>query len=47
MKEVAAVLKLSPRTVETHKYDMMHTLGVRGRPGRCIQYAFRHGLATC
>ena len=28
MKEIAARLELSPRTVETHKYEMMRTLGV-------------------
>jgi DNA-binding NarL/FixJ family response regulator len=45
MKEVAAALKLSRRTVETHKYEMMQTLGVQ-TSGELIQYAFRHGLAT-
>jgi DNA-binding NarL/FixJ family response regulator len=45
MKEVAAALKLSRRTVETHKYEMMHTLGVQ-TSGELIQYAFRHGLAS-
>src|SRR5262249_51568737 len=29
MKEVAAALRLSRRTVETHKYEMMHALGMR------------------
>ena len=28
MKEVAAVLGLSPRTVETHKYQVMAALGL-------------------
>ena len=45
MKEVAAALKLSRRTVETHKYEMMQTLGVQ-TSGELIQYAFRHGLAS-
>ncbi len=45
MKEIAANLGLSDRTVETHKYEMMETLGlhstaelvqVRARsPARC------------
>jgi DNA-binding NarL/FixJ family response regulator len=29
MKEIAAALDLSVRTVETHKYEMMRTLGVQ------------------
>ena len=29
MKEIAAALDLSARTVETHKYEMMRTLGVQ------------------
>ena len=29
MKEIASAMDLSPRTVETHKYEMMHTLGVQ------------------
>ena len=44
MKEVAAALHLSRRTVESHKYEMMHTLGVQ-TTGELIQYAFRRGLA--
>ena len=28
MKEIAAALQLSTRTVETHKYEMMRRLGV-------------------
>ena len=28
MKEVAAILNISPRTAESHKYDMMQTLSV-------------------
>ena len=28
MKEIAAALDLSTRTVETHKYEMMQVLGV-------------------
>jgi DNA-binding NarL/FixJ family response regulator len=43
MKEVAAALHLSRRTVETHKYDMMETLGVGTTTG-LVEYAFRHNL---
>ena len=43
MKEVAAVLDISPRTVEFHKYRMMELLGVRTN-AELVQYAIRHGL---
>jgi DNA-binding NarL/FixJ family response regulator len=43
MKEVAAALDLSPRTVESHKYEMMHVLGVQSN-AELIRYALRHGL---
>jgi DNA-binding NarL/FixJ family response regulator len=29
MKEIATALKISPRTAESHKYDMMHALGCK------------------
>jgi DNA-binding NarL/FixJ family response regulator len=45
MKEVAAELDLSPRTVEMHKYEMMHTLGVH-TSAELVNYAVRHGLST-
>jgi DNA-binding NarL/FixJ family response regulator len=45
MKEVAAALELSPRTVETHKYGMMQALGVQ-TTAELIQYAFRHNLVN-
>jgi DNA-binding NarL/FixJ family response regulator len=45
MKEVAATLGVSPRTVETHKYQMMATLGLRSTV-ELIRYAIEHGLAT-
>jgi DNA-binding NarL/FixJ family response regulator len=44
MKEVAAVLHLSPRTVETHKYEMMHSLGVH-TTAELIRFAYQHGMA--
>ena len=41
VKEIAAILKVSPRTVETHKYEMMHVLGVHSM-AELIQYAMRN-----
>jgi DNA-binding NarL/FixJ family response regulator len=43
MKEVAATLGLSARTVETHKYQIMSTLGLRTN-AELIRYALEHGL---
>jgi DNA-binding NarL/FixJ family response regulator len=43
MKEVAAKLGLSRRTAETHKYQMMQTLGLH-TTGQLIRYALDHGL---
>ena len=45
MKEVAAALGLSPRTVETHKYQIMEALGLP-TTAELIRYALEHGLAT-
>lgn len=45
MKEVAAALDLSPRTVETHKYVMMEALGVQ-TTAELIQYALRHNMVS-
>jgi DNA-binding NarL/FixJ family response regulator len=45
MKEVAAILGLSPRTVETHKYQVMEVLGL-GTTAELVRYALEHGLAT-
>jgi DNA-binding NarL/FixJ family response regulator len=44
MKEVAAALGLSRRTVETHKYDVMQALRL-GTTADLIRYALQHGLA--
>jgi DNA-binding NarL/FixJ family response regulator len=41
LKQIAAALHLSPRTVETHKYDMMRTLGV-DTSAALIRYALEH-----
>jgi len=43
MKEVAAALHISPRTAESHKYEMMEVLGVR-TTAELIQYAMRTKL---
>lgn len=42
-KEIGAILGISPRTAETHKYKMMDDLGLP-TTAELIQYAFRHGL---
>jgi DNA-binding NarL/FixJ family response regulator len=44
MKEVAAALGLSPRTVETHKYQIMETLGLK-TTADLVRYALDQGLA--
>jgi DNA-binding NarL/FixJ family response regulator len=43
MKEIAAALGLSPRTVETHKYQAQEALGLR-TTADLIRYALEHGL---
>ena len=43
MKEIGAILGLSTRTVETHKYEMMQALGV-GSTAELVRYALTHGL---
>ena len=45
MKEIASLLNLSTRTVETHKYEMMQVLGVQST-AELIKYALQHGLVT-
>ncbi|SPF55393.1 Response regulator containing a CheY-like receiver domain and an HTH DNA-binding domain [Candidatus Sulfopaludibacter sp. SbA4] len=40
MKEVAAILHISPRTAESHKYEIMQTLGVENT-AQLVQYAIR------
>jgi DNA-binding NarL/FixJ family response regulator len=46
MKEIAATLQLSTRTVETHKYDMMRALGVQST-AELVRYAIHLGLVAC
>jgi DNA-binding NarL/FixJ family response regulator len=43
MKEVAAMLGISPRTAEAHKYQIMELLGVKKTVG-LVQFAFQNGL---
>jgi len=43
VKQIAAKLELSPRTVETHKYEMMQVLGVQTTP-ELLRHAIRLGL---
>ena len=45
MKEVAAILDISPRTVEFHKYRTMEFLGLK-TGAELVQYAIKHGLIT-
>jgi DNA-binding NarL/FixJ family response regulator len=44
MKEIAAALQLSTRTVETHKYEMMQVLGLSST-AELVRYAIEHSLA--
>ena len=43
MKEVASVLSISVRTAESHKYDMMHALGIEST-AQLIQYGIREHI---
>jgi len=45
MKEIALALDLSPRTVESHKYEMMQVLGVRTTT-ELVRYAISHRLVA-
>lgn len=45
MKEIAAALGLSSRTVETHKYQGMAALGLK-TTAELIRYALEHGLTS-
>jgi DNA-binding NarL/FixJ family response regulator len=42
-REIAAALHLSPRTVETHKYEIMRALGFR-KTADLVRYATSIGL---
>jgi DNA-binding NarL/FixJ family response regulator len=43
MKEIAAALELSTRTVETHKYEMMQVLGLHST-AELVRYAMKQRL---
>ena len=43
MKEIAAILGVSLRTVETHKYEMMRVLRVQSN-AELVRWAVRHGV---
>ncbi len=43
IKEIAAILTLSPKTVEFHKYRLMEQLGLR-TTAALTQYAVKHGI---
>ena len=45
MKEVAAALKISPRTAESHKYDMMQALGLK-TTADLVRYAVKIRLVS-
>jgi DNA-binding NarL/FixJ family response regulator len=42
-KEIGAVLGISARTVESHKYELMQALGME-RGAELVQFAIKHGL---
>jgi DNA-binding NarL/FixJ family response regulator len=43
--EMAGILSLSHRTVETYRLLMMRKLGIRGLPA-LVKFAIRHGITT-
>jgi DNA-binding NarL/FixJ family response regulator len=45
MKEIASILNISVRTVESHKYEMMEALGVQTN-AELVQYAIKIGLVS-
>ncbi len=45
MKEIATILNLSPRTVETHKYELTRALGLRST-AELVRYAIEHKLVV-
>jgi DNA-binding NarL/FixJ family response regulator len=44
-KEIAAVLNISSRTVEFHKYRIMKDLGIKSA-AELVHYAVKHGIVT-
>jgi DNA-binding NarL/FixJ family response regulator len=45
VKEIAATLGISVRTVETHKYEIMHLLEVDNTVD-LVKFAIRHGIVA-
>ena len=45
MKQVAAILSITPRTVAFHKYQIMETLGIKTN-SELIKYAIKHGISS-
>jgi len=45
MKEAAAILDLTPRTVAFHKYRMMEQLGLK-TSAELVQFAVRQGIVA-
>lgn len=45
MKEIAAQLRISTRTAESHKYEMMEALGIQ-TTAELVQYAMKLGLIS-
>ena len=43
MREVATILKITPRTVAFHKYRMMSALKISSSAA-LIRYAIKHGI---
>jgi DNA-binding NarL/FixJ family response regulator len=43
MKEIASILQVSTRTAETHKYEMMQSLGIK-TTAELVHYAIKIGL---
>ncbi len=44
-REIGTLLKISPRTVEYHKYRLMEDLKLRSS-AELIRYAIKHGLVS-
>jgi DNA-binding NarL/FixJ family response regulator len=42
-KEIAALLGISPRTVEDHKYRLMESLGIENS-AELVHFAVKHGI---
>ncbi len=44
-REIGTLLKISPRTVEYHKYRLMEDLKLRSS-AELIRYAIKHGIVS-